>query len=218
MQFLARGAGYTLFLTQNEAVLALRKGPPESQEGPGFQAPHGRGERGTPVPQGVVPQPATDDAGASETAFPRWSVGTIRSRCLPIGNLWRGAPPERDTAERCHEVKPPEAAVVRMRFEGAQANRQPVLEGLERLPGRSNYFIGNDPKQWHTDIPQYAKVRYQGLYPGIDLVAYGNPQRLEYDFVVAPGVDPDVIRLAFEGAEALRLGEDGDLRIQVNSA
>jgi len=132
--------------------------------------------------------------------------------------LWRGAPPERDTAERCHEVKPPEAAVVRMRFEGAQANRQPVLEGLERLPGRSNYFIGNDPKQWHTDIPQYAKVRYQGLYPGIDLVAYGNPQRLEYDFVVAPGADSEVIRLAFEGAEALRLGEDGDLHIQVAGA
>jgi len=78
---------------------------------------------------------------------------------------------------------PREAAVLRMRFEGAQANRQPVLEGLERLPGKSNYFIGNDPKRWHTDVPQYAKVRYQGLYPGIDLVAYGNPQRLEYDFV-----------------------------------
>src|SRR5208337_4431607 len=64
--------------------------------------------------------------------------------------------------------------------------------------GKVNYFIGNDPAQWHTSVPTYVKVRYTGIYPGIDLVYYGNPSadgQLEYDFVVAPGADPGVIAL-----------------------
>src|SRR5208337_2745882 len=71
--------------------------------------------------------------------------------------------------------------------------------GAEELPGKSNYFIGNDPQKWRTNVPNYAKVRYQGVYPGVDLVYYGNQGgRLEYDFVVAPGADPRAIRFALE--------------------
>jgi len=68
--------------------------------------------------------------------------------------------------------------------------------GADELPGKSNYFIGNDPQKWRTNVPTYAKVKYQGVYPGVDLVYYGNQGgQLEYDFVVAPGADPSAIAL-----------------------
>ena len=79
------------------------------------------------------------------------------------------------------------------------------------LEGKSNYFIGADPGQWRTDIPNYSRVRYRGVYPGIDVVYYGNQRRIEYDFVVAPRGDPRQIRLAFEGAEEAVVDGQGDL-------
>jgi hypothetical protein len=92
--------------------------------------------------------------------------------------------------------QPDDQAVLAMRLVGA--NRSAVVTGLADLPGTSNYFIGNDPKNWHTNVPNYAKVRYENIYSGIDLVYYGNQSHLEYDFVVAPGADPGRIKLAFE--------------------
>ena len=81
-----------------------------------------------------------------------------------------------------------------MHLVGANANAP--VSGVDELPGKSNYFIGNDPKKWRTNVANYAKVRYQNVYPGIDLVYYGNQGgRLEYDFVVAPGADPSAIKL-----------------------
>jgi hypothetical protein len=91
----------------------------------------------------------------------------------------------------------------------------PEIEGLDRLPGISNYFIGNDPKKWHTNIPNYSRVQYHNVYPGIDLVYYGNQGQLEYDLVVAPGADPRVIKLAYEGVDSKRLNAEGDLVFQV---
>jgi hypothetical protein len=82
--------------------------------------------------------------------------------------------------------------VVEMRLVGA--NTRAKVRGEDELPGRSNYFIGNDPKKWRTNVPAYAKVKYEGVYPGVDLIYYGNQGgQLEYDFVVAPGADPSVI-------------------------
>ncbi|MGB6554998.1 MAG: hypothetical protein WBE78_16025, partial [Candidatus Binataceae bacterium] len=98
------------------------------------------------------------------------------------------------------------AAVLRIKMTGA--NPAPRVEGREtdQLAGRSNYFIGNDPKEWRTNIPSYSRVWYRGVYPGIDLVYYGaNQRQLEYDFVVAPGANPDSIGLRFEGAKQLTL-------------
>src|SRR5204862_7354880 len=100
-------------------------------------------------------------------------------------------------------------AVVRMRL--ADSNRHPQLTGLDRLPGTSNYFIGNDPERWQRDVPNYARVKYAGVYPGIDLVYYGNQRQLEYDIVVAPGADPRQIALAFEGVQELSLDHEGNL-------
>lgn len=87
-------------------------------------------------------------------------------------------------------------AVVRMKLVGTRPWSEEV--GLEELPGRSNYFIGNDPRHWITGVKRYAKVKASGVYPGVDLVYYGNQGKLEYDFVVSPGADPRVIRLRLE--------------------
>jgi hypothetical protein len=101
--------------------------------------------------------------------------------------------------------------VVKMQLRGAHANSIPVGAGL--LSGTSNYFLGNDPSQWHAGVPNYSSVRYRGVYPGVDLVYYGNRQQLEYDFVVAPQADPNSIKLHFDGAKALRLDREGNLVI-----
>ncbi|MBZ5513496.1 MAG: choice-of-anchor D domain-containing protein [Acidobacteriia bacterium] len=87
-------------------------------------------------------------------------------------------------------------SVLRLRLAGA--NPAAKVVGLDELPGTSNYFLGNDPRKWRTNVPNYGKVKYEGVYPGIDLVYYGNQRQLEYDFVVAPGADPRAIRLAIE--------------------
>jgi hypothetical protein len=81
-----------------------------------------------------------------------------------------------------------------MKLLGSNPHRR--VEGLDPLPGKSNYFVGNNPAKWHADIPTYAKVKYRDVYPGVDLVYYGNQGRLEYDLVLSPGTDPNVIRLS----------------------
>lgn len=86
------------------------------------------------------------------------------------------------------------------------------LAGTILTKAKTNYLVGNDPSQWRTDIPNYAKVRAERVLPGIDAVYYGNEQQLEYDFVVSPGYDPDSIRLAFDGPNDAEIDrETGDL-------
>lgn len=99
-------------------------------------------------------------------------------------------------------------AALYMNLVGANSESRP--EGLEILPGTSNYFKGSDPAQWQTNITQYAKVRYDDAWPGIDVVYYGRQGRLEFDFVVEAGVNPDQIRMAVVGAEAMAI-KDGAL-------
>jgi uncharacterized protein (TIGR03437 family) len=106
----------------------------------------------------------------------------------------------------------PQAAssnLLRMRWLGG--NAAPVLAGSGRQPGITNYLLGKDPRKWQTDIPRYATVTYQGVYRGIDLTFHGAGGRLEYDFVVAPGIDPSVIQLSFSGADTIRSDEAGGL-------
>jgi len=97
--------------------------------------------------------------------------------------------------------------VVHMALDGANGA---AVAGTDPLPGKSNYFIGNDPARWHRNIPQFARVRYQNVYPGIDLVYYGNQGHLEYDFEVSPGADPSVIVLRFPDVE-MALNAHADL-------
>ena len=105
--------------------------------------------------------------------------------------------------------EPTEAVALRMSVVGARSTA--AVAGVDELPGKANYFIGNDHSQWRTNVPTYAKVRYSGVYPGIDLVYYGQQRQLEYDFVVAPGADPDQITLGFTGANDIEIDAQGDL-------
>jgi uncharacterized repeat protein (TIGR01451 family) len=101
------------------------------------------------------------------------------------------------------------SSVVRMQLAGA--NPDATVAGTSQLPGKSNYFIGSDPAKWHSGVPQFARVRYQRIYPGVDLVYYGNQGQLEYDFEVAPGADPSQIALRFQGQERANLDDSGNL-------
>jgi hypothetical protein len=98
--------------------------------------------------------------------------------------------------------------LLRLSFPGA---RDPVLRGVGRLPGTSNYFFGGDRKRWRAGVPTYGKVRYTNLWPGIDASFYGRGSRLEYDLELAAGANPARIALRFAGAHAERLGARGDL-------
>ena len=148
VRFLARGAGYSLYLTAGEAVLVLTKPNPDAK----------RDLRSTPERRGT------------------------QARGTPV--------------------------VVRMSLVGAAP--KPLVSGLDELPGKANYLIGK-PAKWRTNVPTYAKVHYRAVYPGIDLVYYGNQRQLEYDFVVAPGADPNRIVLGFQGAERLEINAEGEL-------
>ncbi|HUO06200.1 MAG TPA: SBBP repeat-containing protein [Candidatus Binataceae bacterium] len=116
--------------------------------------------------------------------------------------------PPSPVAERAREL------VLRMKLVGASPNA--LIEGVDALPGKANYFIGNDPKKWRANVPTYARVRYRNVYPGIDLVYYGsNKDQLEYDFILVPGTNPEAIKLRFEGAKTLTLKPDGDLTLKL---
>jgi hypothetical protein len=101
------------------------------------------------------------------------------------------------------------ATVVSMQVLGS--NPSAAVVGEEPLPNKVHYFLGNDPSHWHTNIATYSKVEYRQVYPGIDLEYYGRGQGLEYDFVVAAGADPGVIRLGFAGVDGVEVNAQGDL-------
>ncbi len=107
------------------------------------------------------------------------------------------------------ESQSSKSAVIRMKLPGAKTS--PKIVGLHPLPGKSNYFLGNDPNRWQTGVESFAQVKYEAVYPGVDLIWYGNQRQLEYDFVVAPGARTETIKIVFEGAQKLKLAEDGSL-------
>ena len=117
--------------------------------------------------------------------------------------------PQTARTDNKSEAEVREGSVIRLRMIGA--NPTPQIEGRDELPGKVNYFIGNNSDKWRRNIPTYRRVYYTNVYPGIDMVYYGNQRELEYDFVVAPGANPKSIRFKVDGAERLRLDKTGDL-------
>ncbi len=102
-----------------------------------------------------------------------------------------------------------EGLLVRARFVGANPNAEVV--GEEMLSHRSNYFYGNDPSKWHTNVPNYSAVTYREIYPGIDLKYYGDGRSLKYDFIVKPGADPSRIKIKYDGVNSLSVNGKGEL-------
>jgi uncharacterized repeat protein (TIGR01451 family) len=99
------------------------------------------------------------------------------------------------------------ATDVRMALVGA--NPSPHIVGRDATSAVSNYLVGSDRRSWRARVPHYAKVEYRDVYPGVNLIYYGNQQQLEFDFVIEPGANPEQIALTFDGAKRLRIEDDG---------
>lgn len=151
-------------------------------------------------------------AGAIPADVGRWSVASRPLNHSP--NLRKETDPPSSPSSGFETP----ASILNMKLMGA--NPIAAVHGIDRLPGKVNYYAGNDPKKWHTQIPTYARVNYQGVYPGVDLCYYGHSGALEYDFLLAPGASPDRIRLAFAAQSVnqharLRVGREGDLVVSL---
>ena len=120
-------------------------------------------------------------------------------RLGPTGALIAGSKPQAAPAE------------VGLRFEGADTRA--IGRGMQLLAGRTHYYVGNDPAAWRQNVPNYGRVEYADVYPGIDLVYRGEQGRLEFDLVVSPGADPQLIRLGFDGVKSQALDPAGDLTL-----
>ncbi len=226
VKFLSRGRGYALFLTGDEAVLTLERAR-QKANGKGQMAKVNAGAAPTGTLSDLVGRPENEmvaqhplsGAAALPNLLPFPSAGREygpgqeleRPRDRRAGPALPSSSPLAEVDER--------STVLRMRLLGANASAAVI--GADELPGKSNYFIGNDPKKWRTNVPNYAKVKYQNVYPGVDLVYYGNQGgQLEYDFVVAPGADPIAIKLDVgaglalpENARSARTVPDGLERV-----
>jgi Beta-propeller repeat len=177
---------------------------------------------GTLFVAAVCPRPMIAWAGSTATSLPKLPLrfepnrGQSDPRILfsARGNRYGLHLTAGGTSEIVLRSTASEAAVLRLTLEGADQGAQAV--GAEPLSGHSNYFLGNDPRAWRTDVPQFARVDVHEVYPGIGLSYYGHEGQVEYDFLVAPGADPGRIRLHFEGAKGVRLDEHGDLILSVD--
>ncbi len=150
VKFLARGKGYSLFLTPQSAVMVLPIGPTKTES------------------------------------------NSIKKISLENNEL--------------------RSAAIRMSL--LNANPSPEMLGEDQLVTKSAYFIGADPAKWRKDVANYGSVRYKESYPGIDLIYYGNLRQLEYDFVVSPGANPDVIKIKFSGQDKVEIDDAGNLILQ----
>jgi hypothetical protein len=128
---------------------------------------------------------------------------------LPVGDRARAvSTPRRE--------QPSSRRPVKMQLLGARSEACPA--GREELAGKVNYLTGTDPRNWKRGLAAYRRVEYEGVYPGINLVYYGNQQQLEYDFVLSPGADPGVIRLGFDGVDKLTVNDAGELVLRVGKS
>lgn len=134
---------------------------------------------------------------------------TQHDAVMVLGDTRNWGKSQADRAETDGSLSDRQTAVVRMFFEGGSPTA--TVEGLDRLGFKTNYFIGGDSPQVATDIANHAKVKYKAIYPGIDVIYYGNQQKLEYDLVLAPRARPQQVRLRFAGADSIHLSESGDL-------
>ncbi len=202
VRFLARGADSELFLAGSEAVLVLRVPDEAKQEqsaadnqapvGPGLQP--GLFGQGRAKSDAVTVQPVSlTSCLAARQASHELTPCPARLKTGPYGESSR------------------ERTALRFSLEGADPRAQ--ISGREPLPGTSSYFIGNDSSRWVTGVPNFARVAYHQIYPGVDLVYYGSGRNLEFDFEIAPHADPSQIRLKVAGANSLQKSAAGEVLI-----
>ena len=164
-----------------------------------------------PATIGTLPNRTISGYDAAQMRFePNVGQAPSSVQYLARGSGYAVALTESGTLLKLHEAG---TASLRVSLVGARAN--PTLRPERRQQSMSNYFVGNNPAKWHERVPNYAAVRYEQVYPGIDWVVYGNPQHLEYDFVVSPHADPGQIGLSVAGADRIAVDANDDLVIKV---
>jgi hypothetical protein len=154
----------------------------------------------------------TAQVSGCEMAFSPTGTTFLLSRETPASVAKRTAKIAGDPRQNQPEY---ESFALKLAFIGANSN--PEIQGEDRLPWNNNYFIGNEPSKWQTDVPNYKKIRFKEVYKGIDLVYYGNQKRVKYDFVVKPGEDTEQILLKYDfgGKEgSIEINQKGELVIK----
>ncbi len=117
--------------------------------------------------------------------------------------------------EETAALEPAELSSLELRM--VDANPSSPVVGVEELRGKANYLVGRDRSQWHLNLPTFAKVRYSNVYPGVDLLYYGNQGELESDFIIAPGANPEAVKLSIVGAEQVTLDSSGDVVLRMKA-
>ena len=198
-----------LFLTFGAAIAA------NSPAGDASEAPDSKAASNRIVAQyGKIPLSFEANQGQTDPHVQFLSRGSGYSLFLTPGEVVLNLERQKSAIQRQIPGSKPETAPVdtlRMKLVGA--NTGAAVAGADPQPGVVSYFIGNDPKKWHSGIRTYGKVNYAQIYPGVDLVFYGNQRQLEYDFVVAPGADPSLIAWQIDGASAA-IDAEGNLLLK----
>lgn len=145
---------------------------------------------------------------------PNWSASSAQAKFMARGNGYALFLANR---EAVLELRGPSKTPSVLRMQLAGANPAPAFTAQEQLSGKSNYFIGNNTREWHTNIPQYARVLEHDVYRGVNLAYYGTQGQLEYDFDLAPGIDPSIIQLAFQGAAGVKINAQGELIVDTTA-
>ena len=161
-----------------------------------------------PADYGKVPLAFEPNRGQTDSRVQFFSRGQGYGIFLTPGEAVLSLQQPMSKTSKSAEPHSPHTSILRMTLVGADSKA--AATAREQLSGTTNYFFGIDAKKWATDVPTYGKVQFKGVYPGVDLVYYGNQRQLEYDFVVAPNADARQIALSFTGA-APKLNAGGDL-------
>lgn len=190
-----------------------------AQTAPANPAPTQKPSRAVQTSYGKLPLTFEANQGQSDPRVKFLAHGPGYSVFLTSGQMVLALRPSAVTVN----ADPPSSAtgsnrtgaVIEINLVGADPN--PAVSGENPQAGKVNYFIGKDPKKWRTNVPTYRQVRYKSIYPGIDLVYYGNQASVEHDFVLAPGADPSQIQLDVKGTDRLSLAANGDLVLSKGS-
>ena len=178
----------------------------------------------TPAHAPLAGLPLFFEANCGQVSPPAQFVAHSRSGTVLLGPaeavvLQAAARPLASLPARATERSRNRQAEVRtLSFQFVGGNPQAAMTGLDPLSGRINYLLGDDPTSWRTEVPAFDRVRVAEVYPGVDLVYYGNEQKLEYDLIVAPGADAGAVCLRVTGADRLELDAQGDLVLSVGAA
>src|SRR5581483_2052459 len=181
----------------------------------GTPSPVVRTGRPTPPPKGIgtnLPLVFEQNVGQTDPSVSFIAHGSgYTAFFTPTSAVLTLRAPGSKTQNLQQLLAPPSTKDAAVSIDSEGANASAVATGEDKLPSVANYFIGNESGQWHARVATYSKIRFANVYPGIDVEYYGTQQGLEYDYIVAPGADPSVIRVGYRGVTSLAKSMDGSV-------